>query len=93
MKIVLNRCYGGFRVNETWLEATGRKGPVDTESMRFDKLLIESIEDGTYKDNPEDPTLLEVVEFPEDATDWMINEYDGIEWVVYVKDGKLHKAV
>ena len=33
---------------------------------------------------------LKVVEIPEEATDWEINEYDGLESITYVVDGKLH---
>jgi hypothetical protein len=33
---------------------------------------------------------LKVVEIPEEATDWELNEYDGLESITYVVDGKLH---
>ena len=33
---------------------------------------------------------LRIVEIPDDYTDYYIDEYDGAESVIYVKDGKLH---
>lgn len=30
-----------------------------------------------------------VIEIPEDATDWEIEEYDGKEWVICIVNGKL----
>ena len=35
---------------------------------------------------------LEVVEIPDGATDYYLNEYDGMESIIYVLDGKLHWA-
>lgn len=35
---------------------------------------------------------LEVVEIPEEATDWEIDEYDGQESITYVVDGKIYHA-
>ena len=35
---------------------------------------------------------LRIVEIPDDYTDYYINEYDGAETLIYVKDGKLHWA-
>ena len=35
---------------------------------------------------------LAVVEIPETATDWEINEYDGFETVTYVLNGKIFHA-
>ena len=35
---------------------------------------------------------LKVIEIPDNATDWDIEDYDGIERIVYVVDGKLNYA-
>jgi nitroreductase len=42
--------------------------------------------------HPDECGDLEVVEIPDTATDWEIDEYDGWESVVYVVNGKLHHA-
>ena len=35
---------------------------------------------------------LKVIEIPDNATDWDVEDYDGIERIVYVVDGKLNYA-
>lgn len=37
-------------------------------------------------------TELGIAEIPDDVTDWTIDEYDGIESVIFVHDGKLGVA-
>ena len=52
---------------------------------RTNSELIQFVEDW--------PTLcgdLKVVIIPDSATDWEINEYDGLESVIYVEDGKIY---
>lgn len=34
--------------------------------------------------------VLMVVEIPDNATDWELDEYDGLESIIYVADGKIH---
>lgn len=85
MKIVINRCYGGFSLSRKayvlWCEKEGII-PQDTygyDITRNNKSLVEVVEElgedagGTYSD-------LRTVEIPDDV-DWIIQEYDGIEWV------------
>jgi len=51
-----------------------------------------------HRDNPELIKLVlagevpgvQVVEIPDTTTDWEINNYDGMESVIYVVDGLLH---
>lgn len=88
MKIVLNKCYGGFGLDEKLAEQYG----IDKWSVdRSDALLVELVEKygedagGSYSE-------LEIVEIPDEATDWEINEYDGFESAIYVVDGKIHHA-
>lgn len=78
MKVVINRCYGGFGLSEKAMKFLG----VDSDwpdIARDDSKLVECVEklgeeaNGTYAE-------LKVVEIPDDVN-WEIGEYDGLEWV------------
>lgn len=87
MKIVINACFGGFGLTEEAKKALGIEYSDDIE--RTDSRLIEMVE--TNAVNIADRFAeLEVVEIPDEATDWEIDEYDGLESVTYVVDGKIH---
>lgn len=89
MKMVLNKCYGGFGLSTEAREALGLDW--DSDLDRTDARLVEMVEA-----DPEavccSYSELQVVSIPEEATDYHIDEYDGFESVVYVVDGKLHWA-
>lgn len=91
MKIVLNKCYGGFELSKFACEKL-RCGPFDYD--RTDEKLIDLIETyGSEKCGADDGcTALVIVEIPDETTDWEIDEYNGIESVTYVIDGKIHHA-
>ena len=57
--------------------------------LRCDAKLIKAVEANAEAVNGP-CAKLKVVEIPEEATDWEINEYDGLESITYVVDGKLH---
>lgn len=82
MKMVLNKDYGGFGygVDEKYDDIINRCERTDAE-------LIEFVE--THPDECGD---LAVVEIPDEATDWELDEYDGWESVTYVVDGKIYHA-
>lgn len=87
MKLVINTCYGGFDLQNEALEELGYTYSGDP-NLRGDLRLIRMVE--------EDPkrfrgpvTSLKVVNIPSDATDYEINDYDGVESVIYVLDGKI----
>ena len=90
MMFVLNKCYGGFSFSEEACDILGLESPYE-EVDRVDSravavvLLLGARANGFCAD-------LRVVEIPDEATDWRIDEYDGFESVVYVVDGKLHWA-
>ena len=78
MKVVINRCYGGFGLSEKAMKFLG----VDSDwpdISRNDPKLVECVEklgeeaNGMYAE-------LKVVEIPDDVN-WEIGEYDGLEWV------------
>jgi hypothetical protein len=94
MKVVINRCFGGFSVSKEIYEMMGLEW--DGYGYAFDddrtnEKLIECIEKiGTEKSSEEYRfASLEVVEIPDNATDWEISNYDGVEEVIAVIDGKL----
>ena len=84
MKIVINKCYGGFGLSEAGLqEYKTRKGITEDiyqgDIERNDPDLVQIVEemgeeaDGTF-------ARLKVVDIPDDV-DWQIHEYDGVEWI------------
>jgi len=77
MKIVINRCYGGFGLSEEALAKLGRKD--DWDLSRDDPALVAIVEEMGFASNGPHADL-KVVEIPDDV-DWSIGEYDGIEWV------------
>ncbi len=87
MKVVVNRCFGGFGISE---EA---KKILDTDFdwliERTDEKLIALIEGKGSEFCSGYCAELEVVEIPSEATDWEISEYDGMEEIICVVGGKL----
>lgn len=89
MKIVINPNFGAFKLPEELLEFFGADNCYDyDEETRVNPILIEWVE--AHEDSRE--TDLRVVSIPADATDYMINEYDGAESIIYVQDGKLYEV-
>lgn len=92
MKVILNKCYGGFSLSPQAIAAARIDDSWSYGNARFNKSLIRLIEkhgsqwaSGLYAD-------LHVVSIPDEATDYHIDEYDGMESIIYVVDGKLHWA-
>lgn len=84
MKVVINTCYGGFRLSDRAKQLySERKGITeqlyDWDIERDDPILIQVIEEmgdaagGSF-------SQLKIVEIP-DGIQWGIEEYDGSEWV------------
>ena len=88
MKLVINACYGGFGISKKWEAKNCEKDC--KENCRECAKLIRAIEE---KENVNDDfSKLAVVEFPNEATDYELLEYDGIESLLYVLDGKIRYA-
>ena len=87
MKIIINRCFGGFCINEVSLKELGIK---ETVNMRVNPELIKAIESGKYVNSCF--SKLTIVTIPDEATDFAIEEYDGNESIIYVLNGKLYWA-
>ena len=87
MKFVLNKCYGGFDLSE---EAQEILGQADYEIKRDDPDLLALIEKKGIQFVQGKYAKLKIVEIPESATDFTLDEYDGWERIIYVVDGKLN---
>jgi hypothetical protein len=95
MKIVLNRCYGGFGITEEQAKAMGLEWIVfesqygnkfkgyakgwNEDKGRLNPILIESVERGDKQHWASD---LWVCEIPDDAH-YVISNYDGVETLYY----------
>lgn len=89
MTIILNRCYGGFHIPEEFAQTHGlnrydRISRTDPELIAFVQSKGGKIAEGC--------AALEAVEVPDNCTDWIMEEYDGCETIIYVVDGKIHHA-
>ena len=85
MKVVINKCHGGFGLSKEaenkYKELAGISDTnfYDRSIARDDEHLIAVVEllgsaaDSRYSE-------LKIVDIPEDV-DWYIEEYDGLEWV------------
>lgn len=82
MKIVVNDAFGGYGFG---VDRECRGLVALYEDKRTSEVLIAFVEN-----NPNKCGDLVVVEIPDNATDWDINEYDGLETVIYVVDGKIY---
>ena len=95
MKIILNKCYGGFGVSKAVYDELGMEwdgygylGNVDFDiksdnyyEYRVNPKLISVVEKLGAKKSSGDMAELKIVELPDDVKDWEIDEYDGIETV------------
>ena len=83
MKYIINANYGGYGVEQEVMDKLGL-----TEEQAYDRQnpeLIKYIEEG----NDVNEGDLVVVEIPDEATDFEVDEYDGYESIIAVVDGKI----
>lgn len=94
MKVVVNRCYGGFSLSKTGYEDLVARGfeRVDHESHceesgmyhveveRNDPRLVAMVESIGREEASGLCAKLEIVDIP-DGVDWQVDDYDGVEWV------------
>ena len=83
MKIVINNDWGGYGVGYGQSEYADIVNKYEND--RTNPELVALIENNHIGD-------LAVIEIPDGATDWDINEYDGLETVIYVLNGKIYYA-
>jgi hypothetical protein len=85
MKIVINRCYGGFglsEVAETRYKNESGNDIFQWHIPRNDAILVSIVEE-LGEDSWGGAAELAIVEIP-DGIEWEIGEYDGIEWIAEV---------
>ena len=90
MKVVLNKSYGGFGLSDALVSALGLD-PFDDEHNRLDPEVIAAVEADAEAASAGYYANLRVITIPDTATDWRIDNYDGLETITYVIDGKLHR--
>lgn len=90
MRFLINTCYGDFGLSEEFLNTfpqyknhTERNDPEFIKDI--EKFGLKEAAGGYY-------TNLAIVDIPDTATDWFISDYDGIEDVIYVLNGKIRFA-
>lgn len=90
MKLVINKCFGGFGISDSAAEILG----IDEYDFidRDDENLIALIDEKGSEFVSGSFAKLKIVEIPDAYTDYTIDEYDGMERVIYVVNGKLHFA-
>ena len=91
MTVVVNDCFGGFRIPNEICDKLG----VDTfdDIKRDNPTLVNFVmSHGGRYGKPGDCTQLVAKALPDETTDWQVFEYDGLETLIYVVDGKIHTA-
>ena len=82
MKIVINKCYGGFSLSEAAYKELGLEwdgygyGHSDDRTNPDLVAVVEKLGGAANGKFGE----LQVVEIP-DGVDWRLEDYDGIEWI------------
>lgn len=87
MKIVINKCHGGFGLSDAAYEKMIEWGipalPADRDGWarenRTHPMIIKAVTELGSAANG-DYASLAVVDIPDDV-EWQIDEYDGLEWV------------
>ena len=80
MKIVINKCWGGFGLSAAGVAEILRRGGADVNGIdRTDPILVEMVEEDSSLYSG-DSARLSVVEIPDDV-EWFIHDYDGQEHV------------
>lgn len=95
MKVVLNCCYGGFSLSDEFIAKYPQFEEYNhsyDDSDRVDENFIKALEKFGLDEASGSCASLKIAEVPDDATDWEITEYDGDETIIYVLDGKIHRA-
>jgi len=79
-KVVINTCFGGFGLSQRAKEELGLNESCSEYDVKRDNPelvhVVEQLGDLANGDHAQ----LKVIEIPEDV-DWVIEEYDGQEWV------------
>lgn len=92
MKLVINRCFGGFTLSDELMVMLNATDPYAYSfySERSNENLVRLVETLGTERASGSCAQLEVVTLPDNTTDYRISDYDGVESVLYVVDGKIH---
>lgn len=82
MKYVINSAWGGFEVPDEIRKQLNCSSWDTSHKIRTSPELIDWVENHRKSD-------LTIVVIPENATDFMVTEYDGLESVYAVINGKI----
>lgn len=89
MKIILNKGFGGFMIPDEICNLLHCEPFNICLDIRTNTTFIQWLE---QKEDEGEELDLKIVEVPDNATDYTIEEFDGDEWIIYVVDGKLHSV-
>lgn len=94
MKILVNRSYGIFGFSKEfrteYADLLGpRKRHLD-KSWRENEEVIAAVETFGIDKASDWGSKLQIVEIPNEVTDWEVLDYDGCEEVIYVLDGRIY---
>jgi len=79
MKVVINRCWGGFGLSDKAIEMFHALGGNEADYDRDNPILVKVVETLGEEANTEYSSL-KVVEIP-DGVDYYIDDYDGMETI------------
>lgn len=96
--------FGGSRALKEWGEKFGvkdewgcvdwefdsKRGLINRTNLTAIKIVENCNNEWGSEDYEEDENRVEVVEIPNEATDWRILDFDGSEFIVYALNGELH---
>ena len=88
MELVINRCWGGAKLSK---EAADDLGVDQYDFDRDDYRVIRRVKEDVNASGGR-TSKLKVIEIPDECTDYMIKDYDGMETVIYVLNGKLYEV-
>ena len=94
MKVVINRCYGGFGLSDGFIKAYPQFEEYgycwyNDRDKRSDNDFISALESFGLEEAKGYSASLKIIELPNNITDWEIDEYDGSESITCVVDGKI----
>lgn len=99
MKMILNKCYGGFHLSDKAEAMFAEIIGVNVEDFccdfadgyRTHPALIAIVEELGKEAYDDEVSELVILELPDNTTDWFVDEYDGYETVYYVVDRKIKR--
>ena len=92
MTYVLNKCFGGFSLSPFACNALGVDNAYADLTAEHIGKLVELIREYGSEKCSGSSAKLTVVEIPDNFTDIEWDDYDGIERITYVVDGKIYHA-